>query len=95
MKRIFTLFVVSVLAICGSSLLDADTKPARPNIIWLIAEDFGQHLGCFGTKEVWTPNLDRLASEGVLYTHFYVGMVCSPSRSSFMTGRGGQRSDRN
>jgi arylsulfatase A-like enzyme len=36
----------------------ADTPMKKPNILWLIAEDFGQHLGCFGTKEVWTPNYD-------------------------------------
>ncbi len=60
---------------------------ARPNILWLIAEDFGQHLGCYGTKEVWTPNLDRLAAEGVRYTRFFTtAPVCSPSRSAFMTG---------
>ncbi len=64
----------------------AETKAARPNILWLIAEDFGQHLGCYGTKEVSTPNLDRLATEGVRYTHFYNGVVCSVSRSAFMTG---------
>ena len=50
----------------------------QPNILWLIAEDFGPHLSCTGTKEVWTPNLDRLASEGVRYTRFYDGMVCLP-----------------
>ena len=59
---------------------------ARPNVLWLIAEDLGPHLGCCGTKEVWTPNLDRLAEEGVRYTRFYTGHVCSPSRSAFMTG---------
>ncbi|MCX8037348.1 MAG: sulfatase [Candidatus Sumerlaeia bacterium] len=59
----------------------------RPNFLWLIAEDFGPHLGCYGTKEVWTPNLDRMAAEGVRYTHFFVtGPVCSPSRSAFNTG---------
>jgi arylsulfatase A-like enzyme len=59
----------------------------RPNILWLIAEDFGPHLGCYGTKEVWTPNLDRLAAEGVRYTRFFTtAPVCSPSRSAFMTG---------
>ncbi len=58
-----------------------------PNILWLIAEDFGQHLGCYGTKEVSTPNLDKLAAEGVRYTRFYTtAPVCSPSRSAFMTG---------
>jgi N-sulfoglucosamine sulfohydrolase len=59
---------------------------ARPNILWLIAEDLGPHLGCCGAKEVRTPNLDRLAGEGVRYARFYTGNVCSPSRSSFMTG---------
>lgn len=59
----------------------------QPNILWLIAEDFGQHLGCYGTKEVSTPNLDRLAAEGVRYTRFFTtAPVCSPSRSAFMTG---------
>ncbi len=58
----------------------------RPNILWLIAEDMGPHLGCYGTREVETPNLDRLAAEGVRFTHFYNGHVCSPSRSAFMTG---------
>jgi arylsulfatase A-like enzyme len=59
----------------------------RPNILWLIAEDFGNHLGCCGTREVWTPNLDRLAAQGVRCSHFYTtAPVCSPSRSAFMTG---------
>jgi arylsulfatase A-like enzyme len=58
----------------------------RPNILWLIAEDLGPELACYGTKEVHTPNLDRLASQGVRYERCYSGMVCSPSRSAFMTG---------
>ena len=59
----------------------------RPNILWLIAEDFGPHLGSYGTREVWTPNLDRLAASGVRYTRFFTtSPVCSPSRSAFMTG---------
>lgn len=59
----------------------------RPNILWLIAEDFGPHLGCYGTKQVHTPNLDMLAAEGVRYARFYTtAPVCSASRSAFMTG---------
>ena len=58
----------------------------KPNILWLIAEDFGPHLGCYGTKEVWTPHLDQLAADGVRYTRFYNGHVCSLSRSAFNTG---------
>jgi N-sulfoglucosamine sulfohydrolase len=58
-----------------------------PSILWLTAEDLGQHLGCYGAKEVWTPNLDRMAAEGVRYTRFFcTAPVCSPSRSAFMTG---------
>lgn len=59
----------------------------RPNVLWLVAEDFGNQMSCAGTKEVWTPHLDRLAAEGVRYPRFYTtAPVCSPSRSAFMTG---------
>jgi arylsulfatase A-like enzyme len=61
-------------------------EAVRPNILWLIAEDLGPHLGCYGATQVWTPNLDRLAAAGVRYTRFYNGHVCSPSRSAFNTG---------
>src|SRR5579863_1835260 len=59
----------------------------RPNILWLIAEDFGPELGCYGTQQVWTPNLDRLSAQGVRFTRAYTtAPVCSASRSAFMTG---------
>jgi N-sulfoglucosamine sulfohydrolase len=76
-------FFLNAPAIAASG----QAKPAHPNILWLIAEDFGQHLGCYGTREVWTPNLDQLAADGVRYTRFFTtAPVCSPSRSAFMTG---------
>ena len=66
---------------------DSGAAAERPNILWLIAEDFGPHLGCWGTKEVATPNLDALAASGVRYPRFFTtAPVCSPSRSAFMTG---------
>jgi N-sulfoglucosamine sulfohydrolase len=60
----------------------------RPNILWLIAEDTcPDAVGCYGGTQVWTPNLDRMAAQGVRYTHaFTTAPVCSPSRSAFMTG---------
>jgi N-sulfoglucosamine sulfohydrolase len=66
----------------------AEAPPVcKPNFLWLIGDDAGPALGCYGTKEVWSPNLDRLAAEGARYTHFYTtAPVCSPSRSAFMTG---------
>ncbi|HZO86299.1 MAG TPA: sulfatase [Verrucomicrobiae bacterium] len=82
MARLITNLIV---LLCAAATVHA--APARPNILWLVAEDFGPHLACYGTKEVHTPNLDRLAAEGVRYTRFFTtAPVCSPSRSAFMTG---------
>ena len=79
-------FVITLLSVVPCALAAENTRPAKPNILWLIGEDFGQHLGCYGTKEVTSPNLDKMAADGVRYTRMYNGMVCSVSRSSFMTG---------
>ena len=66
---------------------EGDPAARKPNFLWLIGDDAGPALGCYGTKEVWTPNLDRMAADGVRYTRFYTtAPVCSPSRSAFMTG---------
>lgn len=81
-----TLFAYLTLCLVATSPLRA-APLQKPNILWLIAEDFGPHLGCYGTKQVSTPNLDGMAARGVRYTNFYTNApVCSPSRSSFMTG---------
>ncbi|MCS6952487.1 MAG: sulfatase [Bryobacterales bacterium] len=62
-------------------------SPSRPNILWLIAEDLSPDLACYGCAAVHTPNLDRLAAEGVRFTRAFVtGPVCSPSRSAIATG---------
>jgi len=62
-------------------------KDVRPNILWLIAEDLCPDLACYGEKLAKTPNLDRLASEGALFTNaFITSPVCSPARSAFATG---------
>ena len=78
---------LSVLAACLLTSSTSGLADDRPNILWLIAEDFGPALGCFGDKIVKSPNLDRLASEGVRFSRAYTtAPVCSPSRSAFMTG---------
>jgi arylsulfatase A-like enzyme len=59
----------------------------RPNILWLIAEDFGNDLGCTGVAEASTPRIDALARNGMRFSRFFTTCpVCSPSRSAFMTG---------
>lgn len=81
------LLIGAAICMACDRCLAEQPVPARPNILWLIAEDLGPHLGCYGTKEVATPHLDQLARKGVRYTRFFTtAPVCSPSRSAFMTG---------
>jgi len=64
-----------------------ESRPHRPNILWIVAENIDLDLGCYGAKHVKTPNLDRLARAGVRFTRvFATAPVCAPSRSAFMTG---------
>lgn len=60
----------------------------RPNILFCIADDWGKHAGVYGDKVVQTPNFDRLAKEGVLFTNAFCGSPsCTPSRATILTGR--------
>jgi arylsulfatase A len=61
----------------------------RPNIVFIIADDLGQEdLGCYGNPFIETPNIDKLAKNGILFTDAYsASPVCSPSRSAIMTGK--------
>ena len=81
MKSILSAF--AFLAIASAALA------AKPNVVLIVSDDQGYpDLGCIGTKPIQTPNLDRLASEGVRATSFYVTWcACTPSRSSILTGR--------
>ena len=64
----------------------ASAQPPRPNILLILADDLGfSDLGCYGA-EIATPNLDKLAGEGVRFTQFYNGARCCPTRASLLTG---------
>ena len=78
--------LVVLFAIGGSTF--AQQQPARPNIIFILADDLGYgDLGCYGQKQILTPSLDKLAAEGLRFTNAYAGAtVCAPSRCSLMTG---------
>lgn len=68
-------------------LVASSSWAAQPNILWLVGENLTHDLGCYGAKDVHTPHLDRLASEGVRYTRtFATNPACAPSRSAFFTG---------
>jgi arylsulfatase A-like enzyme len=82
---------LAALAIAISALAAAEVPAgggARPNVIIILADDLGYgDLGCYGQQLIRTPNLDRLAAEGVRFTQAYAGTtVCAPSRCALMTG---------
>jgi len=61
-------------------------KLKRPNVIVILSDDMGySDIGCFGS-EIKTPNIDRLANNGLRFTHFYNTARCSPTRASLLTG---------
>ena len=64
------------------------SKNSLPNIIYILSDDLGYgDLGCFGQEFIYTPNIDRIAAEGIRFTDHYAGSsVCAPSRCVLMTG---------
>lgn len=75
------------ISLLFANILIAQTA-TRPNIIFIIADDLGYgDLGCYGQQKIETPNIDKLAKEGLRYNQFYSGTtVCAPSRAALMTG---------
>lgn len=74
----------------GAVLAASPARAARkPNIVLIIADDLGYNeLGCYGQKYIRTPNIDRIAREGIRFTQHYSGQaVCAPSRCALMTGK--------
>src|SRR5512140_169482 len=69
--------------------LSAVRAQQKPNIIYIYADDLGYgELGCYGQQKIRTPNLDKLASEGMKFTQHYTGApVCAPARAMLMTGK--------
>ncbi len=77
---------ISVL-LCLLSALSVSAAATRPNIILIFTDDQGYNdLGCFGSKKIRTPNIDRMAKEGLKLTSFYAQPVCGVSRAALMTG---------
>lgn len=78
-----------VVVVLLALILTSRAEQPRPNIVLILADDLGVNdLGCYGRKEHATPNLDRLAAEGMLFKTAYCAQpICSPSRASLMTGK--------
>lgn len=85
------LAVIASLAQSGApkeSAVAQPRAPVRPNVVIIVADDLGvAEIGCFGQTVIHTPNIDRLATEGMRFTQFYAGApVCAPSRCAMLSG---------
>ena len=90
-RTVWVVWILGVwLVVVGSGSSQAaqatNPVPSKPNILWISAEDLSPDLGSYGDAYARTPNLDRLAREGLRYTNaFAVAPVCAPSRSAIIT----------
>jgi arylsulfatase A-like enzyme len=80
-------FIILFLISTGIQAVLAQSKPdLRPNILLIVADDLGySDLGCYG-GEIKTPNIDLLAKQGILFTHFHTSPLCAPTRSMILSG---------
>ena len=79
--------MVMVAACVVTAAAAVPASAPKPNILWILGDDLGVELGCYGDPLAKTPVIDRLAASGQRYTRCYTtAPVCSPSRSAFMTG---------
>src|SRR5437867_1118261 len=91
-RKIAFAFLLALMPVATRSWAAAprsfELRPTRPNIIFIIPDDLGYgEIGCYGQQKIKTPNIDRLAAEGMRFTQCYAGTtVCAPSRASLMTG---------
>ena len=85
-RRLIPAIALTLCCPCWS-IPSSFSAERRPNIVWIVGENLKLDLGCYGAKNVRTPNLDALAADGVRFTRvFSTSPVCAPSRSAFMTG---------
>ena len=87
--RQMMMLALGMAPIVGNAAGAPEKQEQRPNIIFIMCDDMGYgDLGCYGQRRIETPNLDRMASQGMRFTQAYAGSpVSAPSRASFMTGQ--------
>ena len=78
--------LIAVILAPAAAWAAQEPSPDRPNILWITCEDISPNVGCYGDTYAVTPNIDRLASQGVRYRTFATIGVCAPARSTIITG---------
>src|ERR1043165_4814809 len=88
MPRFLAILILALCTFHPALCIKGAEAPVGPNIVLIFADDLAYaDLGCYGNPRAKTPNLDRMAREGIRFTDFYVGQpVCSASRAALMTG---------
>ena len=88
-RHLLLFTIIAEVTVCACKVPPEDLPAQKPNIILIMADDLGWFdAGFNGNKEILTPNMDMLASKGVIFDRFYsASAVCSPTRASFITGR--------
>lgn len=85
--KMINVFLVLIVLSCQNTFAQIVEEPTKPNVLFIIVDDLKPILGCYGDPFVKTPNIDRFAKEGVVFTNTYCQQaVCGPSRASFLTG---------
>src|SRR3954469_7360382 len=86
--RTINLVRLLLILLVSSSVHSRAADALPPNVVFIFADDLGYgDIGCYGAKDIRTPNIDKLAREGTRFTSFYVGQaVCTASRAAFLTG---------
>ena len=87
MKQRPAFLIAAILFGSHSAAMAADSTPQKPNILFIAVDDLRPELGCYGMDHIKSPNIDRIARAGMVFKHAYCQQaVCSPTRSSLMTG---------
>ena len=90
LQQLSNITALSVLQTCNTKSLELKEKP---NIVLILADDLGYNdLSCYRNQEIQTPNIDKIANQGIRFTSFYANAPeCTPSRVALLTGRYQQR----
>lgn len=87
MKYTTQIFLLTLIMPLFSVALPQKRATEKPNVIFILADDMGYNdIACYGQTKIKTPNIDKMAEQGLRFTSFYVSPICTPTRASLMTG---------